>query len=91
MAMITWAFKRQIFYILILILFFSVCGFLILYPRLNKAPICTDGIQNGTETGIDCGGSCANACLAEVTHRLYLIKYFVLAPIYFCPEDYHRH
>ena len=67
MAMITWAFKRQIFYILILILFFSVCGFLILYPRLNKAPICTDGIQNGTETGIDCGGSCANACLAEVS------------------------
>ena len=24
-------------------------------------PTCTDGIQNGTETGIDCGGACA-AC-----------------------------
>ena len=22
------------------------------------APTCTDGIQNGTETGVDCGGSC---------------------------------
>ena len=21
-------------------------------------PTCTDGIQNGTETGIDCGGNC---------------------------------
>jgi len=31
------------------------------------APTCSDGIQNGTETGIDCGGSCSacpaiNAC-----------------------------
>ena len=24
-------------------------------------PTCTDGIQNGTETGVDCGGSCS-AC-----------------------------
>ena len=25
----------------------------------GSAPTCSDGIQNGTETGIDCGGSCA--------------------------------
>lgn len=25
-------------------------------------PSCTDGIQNGDEEGIDCGGSCPNAC-----------------------------
>ncbi len=25
-------------------------------------PTCTDGIQNGDETGVDCGGSCPNAC-----------------------------
>ena len=25
----------------------------------NTAPTCSDGIQNGTETGVDCGGSCA--------------------------------
>lgn len=24
----------------------------------SPAPTCTDGIQNGTETGVDCGGSC---------------------------------
>lgn len=35
--------------------------------RLNNSysycviPTCTDGIQNGNETGVDCGGSC-NAC-----------------------------
>lgn len=29
-------------------------------------PTCTDGIQNGTETGVDCGGSCP-ACPTEPT------------------------
>ncbi|MFN3969353.1 T9SS type A sorting domain-containing protein [Flavobacterium sp.] len=27
----------------------------------NNVPTCNDGVQNGTETGIDCGGTCA-AC-----------------------------
>ena len=28
----------------------------------SPTPNCTDGAQNGDETGIDCGGSCPNAC-----------------------------
>ncbi len=62
----TWALKRQILYVLVLILFFAGVGYLISRPFVNKAPSCTDGKQNGAETGIDCGGSCANACLAQV-------------------------
>lgn len=62
----TWALKRQIFYVVVLIVFISVFGFLIIYSTLNKPPTCTDNKQNGTETGVDCGGSCANACLAQV-------------------------
>jgi hypothetical protein len=60
-----WALRRQIFYIVVLILFFSACGFLAVYPSFHKPPTCTDGIKNGTETGIDCGGSCPNACLDQ--------------------------
>lgn len=30
----------------------------------NPTPTCSDGIKNGAETGIDCGGSCT-ACSAE--------------------------
>jgi len=30
----------------------------------NGGPTCTDGIQNGDETGVDCGGSCA-VCPSE--------------------------
>ena len=57
-----WALRRQIFYILILVLVFAGLVFLVISPQLNKPPTCSDGIQNGTETGIDCGGSCPNAC-----------------------------
>lgn len=62
----TWAFKRQIFYIAILVAFISFFAFLIISPRLNKVPTCVDNKQNGDETGVDCGGSCVNACIAEV-------------------------
>ena len=31
------------------------------------APTCTDGIQNGDETGIDCGGSSCAPCVTEET------------------------
>lgn len=68
----TWALKRQIFYVIILILFISVSGFLIIYPRLNKAPTCSDGAQNGDESGIDCGGSCIRACIAEMSNMKVL-------------------
>lgn len=61
----TWALKRQIFYVLILISFFGIFGFLIIYPSFNEAPTCADGRQNGTETGVDCGGSCLRACFFE--------------------------
>jgi len=62
----TCAFKRQFFYFIILILFLSVFGFLIIYPLFNKAPTCADKKQNGNETGVDCGGSCRYACIAQV-------------------------
>ncbi len=66
MAIMTWALKRQIFYVAILVLFFSAFAFLIIYPNITKAPTCTDNKQNGDETGVDCGGSCLKACVAEV-------------------------
>lgn len=62
----TWALKRQLFYVFVLILFFAVAGTLIAYPKLNKAPSCVDQKQNGNESGIDCGGSCPNACIFQV-------------------------
>ena len=61
-----WALRRQFFFIAGILLVIAVIVFSIIYPKLNKAPTCFDGKQNGTETGIDCGGSCALACVAQV-------------------------
>ncbi len=61
----TWARERQLFYISVLIFVFLVFALLIAYPYFNQAPTCTDGRQNGTETGVDCGGACKLACFAE--------------------------
>lgn len=66
MALMTWAFRRQAFYIIILVIFLSILGYTVAYPHINQAPSCTDGKQNGTETGVDCGGSCTNACISQV-------------------------
>ncbi|MCX6752751.1 MAG: hypothetical protein NTW62_00145 [Candidatus Nomurabacteria bacterium] len=62
----TWALKRQIIYLLILLGIFAFIGYLFARPYINQAPTCTDGKQNGSETGIDCGGSCARACTIAV-------------------------
>src|SRR6185503_5513235 len=64
--LMTWAFKRQFFYVFVLILFVAAFGYLITYPVIHKAPSCVDNKQNGNETGIDCGGSCINACVSQV-------------------------
>ena len=55
--------KRTILSIIILalIVLVGVPVFFIFY----RAPTCFDSIQNGDETGVDCGGSCQLLCTAE--------------------------
>lgn len=36
------------------------------YLALHHAPSCQDGVKNGTEEGVDCGGSCPNICSFKV-------------------------
>ncbi|MBR9701074.1 hypothetical protein GOV11_04370 [Candidatus Woesearchaeota archaeon] len=47
----------------------SACGSTILKPELTQGcvyiPTCFDGIQNGNETGVDCGGPCPACALVE--------------------------
>ncbi len=31
-------------------------------PKLCQAASCSDGVENGPETDVDCGGGCVNAC-----------------------------
>jgi hypothetical protein len=50
-------------YALGLIAILALVGVGSYYGLVYKAPSCTDGIQDGTEQGIDCGGDmCTNLC-----------------------------
>jgi len=62
-----WAFWRRVQYA---IGFFVVLGLIgtALYFRYGYSePTCFDGIQNGDERGIDCGGACENICSFDIT------------------------
>lgn len=68
----SWAGRRQFTYFSIFALFVGGILFLILYPVFHKAPTCMDGKQNGTEKGVDCGGSCQLYCPFEVSKPIVL-------------------
>jgi hypothetical protein len=47
------------------------------FDVLQNAPTCTDAIKNGSETGVDCGGSCApcaTTCLSQVLPPLTAVS-----------------
>jgi hypothetical protein len=61
-----WAKKRQA---LVLAIFAAVGIALVTVISIAifyKTPTCTDGKQNQGETGLDCGGPCARACVVDV-------------------------
>lgn len=63
----TWAGKRQLIILSIFVIVIAAVLFLVLRPVVAPAPTCSDNRQNGSETGIDCGGSCSKACTFEVS------------------------
>jgi hypothetical protein len=62
---LSWSAKRQFVIIVGLVILGMIFIGIHLYPQLNVAPSCTDGKQNGTEHGVDCGGPCARVCPFE--------------------------
>lgn len=64
-----WDTGRQIQYAFWLVVVLAVVGVGGYFGLVYKAPSCTDGIQNGKEEGIDCGGSmCTNICAEMAPH-----------------------
>ena len=60
--MSSWSQRRKLIYsssaMLLIVLVIGVPAFFFFY----KSPTCSDGIRNGDETGVDCGGSCQRLC-----------------------------
>jgi len=63
----SWASRRQFKYLAGLFIFLALIVFAFTYKLIFKQPTCSDGKQNGEETGVDCGGSCIRVCDAEAT------------------------
>jgi len=63
----SWATQRKLLYLLVFLLAFGIFVLYLIYPLLNKAPTCVDKKQNGSETGIDCGGPCQNLCVEQMS------------------------
>ncbi len=67
-----WSTRRKIFYISGALV---IALILITIPTLfflHKTPTCFDGVQNGAETGTDCGGACQLICSAETVNPTIL-------------------
>jgi hypothetical protein len=64
----SWASRRQGQYLGGVVAIVALVVFwLFIYPLITKPISCFDNKQNGTETGVDCGGSCSLVCTDTVS------------------------
>ena len=62
----SWAAKRRLIILLIVGALAAAIFALFSFSAFYEAPSCSDSIQNQDEAGIDCGGSCAYLCTAQM-------------------------
>lgn len=54
---------KQLFFGIILLVLIGGIGWGVYAAFIKPDATCTDGKQNGNETGVDCGGACGNQCI----------------------------
>jgi len=64
--MIAWATRRKLQYFGIIVAFVVVFLVVPFYIFIYTAPTCFDRFKNGSELGVDCGGSCRLLCSIEI-------------------------
>lgn len=70
--MTSWSAKRRFAYGGVFILVMASLASFVFFKILYKAPTCSDGIKNGDEKGIDCGGACKNICTSDTLPPIVL-------------------
>ncbi len=53
----------------------------IYFALLKPAPTCFDGVQNGAEEGLDCGGNCPQACIPATLRSLQALDGVKVIPV----------
>lgn len=74
-----WSQKRKIIYaVMFAVAVIAIVSYPV-YQIVHEDPVCFDGKMNGTETGVDCGGTCVKACTSEMKSiRTAWVKTFPL-------------
>jgi Mg-chelatase subunit ChlD len=62
-----WRTRRKLSYTAIALLPLLVLAGVLYYALAFSAPTCSDGTQNGGETGVDCGGGCEQICQSNLS------------------------
>lgn len=76
-----WALKRRIQYGIGFFVSTMAMISLVYMGFFYEVANCFDGIKNGTESGVDCGGACVRMCTAEVIPpRIVWAKSFEIVP-----------
>ncbi len=65
MALIAWGARRKFLYTIVGVVLFGIVGVFLASALLSRTPTCMDGLENGTEHGVDCGGACSLVCQDE--------------------------
>ncbi len=86
---ISWATKRKLSYFSGLVALLAIVVGIPLFVTFYKKPTCFDNKQNGTEIGVDCGGSCTQLCKAlELNPVVLWQQKFKIAPGYYSVAAY---
>ncbi len=70
--MASWSTNRRFLYGGSFVLVLAIISLSLFFKVFYRPPLCTDGIQNGDETGIDCGGSCSALCTSDTLSPIVL-------------------
>lgn len=57
-----WATRRRVQLVLTVIVLGTFCAAALVIFISHNPPTCDDGVKNGSEFGVDCGGSCPKEC-----------------------------
>jgi len=67
MDLMHWRIRRKFYYTIIALLPLMILAGALYYSFAFPDPTCSDGVQNGNEAGVDCGGVCEQICQSGIT------------------------
>ncbi len=70
--MTSWSAKRRFTYGGTVLLVLTILVGVVFWKVIYKAPTCSDGVKNGEEKGIDCGGACQKICTSDTVAPIVL-------------------